>query len=80
MWRRLYKGILESGGDNTYSRHTGSRRSHRRSSAAGEQHDQSYPVASMERATKVRDDLAAVLEGTASLSADSKEDSPFSDD
>ena len=79
MWRRLYgsfKGILESGGDNTYSRHTGSRRS----SAAGEQHDQSYPVASMERATKVRDDLAAVLEGTASLSADSKEDSPFSDD
>ena len=58
-----FKGILASGGDNTYDKHTGSRKAHHESREAGELHDRSCPLQVISAAEKVRGQLASVLDG-----------------
>lgn len=69
VWHCLYgsfKGILDTEGSNSYSHHTGSRKSHRESSRAGELHDRRYPLAKVQQAEAARDALEKVIEGVQS--------------
>ena len=82
VWSCLYasfKGILETGGDNIYGKHTGSRKAHHESREAGEIHDRSCPLQVITAAEKVRDELASALDGAVS-GVESEVDSDSEDD
>ena len=82
VWSCLYasfKGILETGGDNTYGKHTGSRKARHESHEAGKIHDRSCPLQVITAAEKVHDELASALDGAVSrvereVDSDSEDD------
>ena len=83
VWRCLYasfKGIVETGGDNQYSHHTGSRAKHSESDRAGERHDRSLPLTKIRAAQKLclemeakLQDQAVPLESSSAASSDDDE-------
>ena len=63
VWSCLYasfKVILETGGDNIYGKHTGSRKAHHESREAGEIHDRSCPLQVRKYATSSLPHLMAL--------------------
>ena len=75
-----FKGIVETGGDNQYSHHTGSRAKHSESDRAGERHDRSLPLTKFRAAQKLclemeakLQDQAVPLESSSAASSDDDE-------
>ena len=82
VWSCLYasfKGILETGSDNIYGKHTESRKAHHESREAGEIHNRSCPLQVITAAEKVGDELSSALDGAVSR-VESEVDSDSEDD